>query len=69
VGFGNGSDKGTAKMQPSCPGYQKFKLSETEKGETGEKQGQKHAHHFLWHQGVIHKEFVLESQSQFCTLL
>jgi hypothetical protein len=28
-----------------------------------EKQGQEHAHHFLWHQGIVNKEFALAGQT------
>jgi hypothetical protein len=38
--------------------HAKSKLTETEKGETGEGQSQEHFHHYLWHQ-----EYVLAGQT------
>jgi hypothetical protein len=41
--------------------HEKSKLTETEKGETGEEQSQEHAHHFDI-KGIVHKEFVMARQ-------
>jgi hypothetical protein len=46
---------------------QKVQFTETEKSKTGEKQSQEHAHYFLWHQGIVHKEFVLAGQTVNCS--
>jgi hypothetical protein len=40
----------------------KFKLIETEKGETGEEQRQVHAHHFGIKE-IVHKELMLAGQT------
>jgi hypothetical protein len=42
---------------------QKVQLTDAVKGERGEEQSQKHAHHFLPHQGSVNKEFVLADQT------
>jgi hypothetical protein len=42
---------------------EKSKLTETEKGETGEEQSQEHAHHFFDIKGIVHKEFFLAGQT------
>jgi hypothetical protein len=41
---------------------EKSKLTETEKGRTGEEQSQEHAHIFFDIKGIVHKEFVLAGQ-------
>jgi hypothetical protein len=41
----------------------KSKLTDTRKGETGEKQSQEHDHHSLHLKEIFHKEFVLAGQT------
>jgi hypothetical protein len=52
---------------------EKSKLTEIEKGETGEEQRQERAHNFLDIEGIVHKEFVLAGQtvnsSYYCDVL
>jgi hypothetical protein len=59
-------------MQPSCPRLsltttilplKKSKITETEECETGEEQSHEHAHLFFDIKEIVHKQFVLASQT------
>jgi hypothetical protein len=44
-------DKCLCKCSGKKTVHRKFKITETEKGETGEEQSQQHVYHILWHRG------------------